>query len=435
MARARTITSLQRKFIGTVLCLKLLIIRGKSTARNRGPWTQKSSSYSQKYTTRSPEYESLKVGQKAPRNQDNSAKVFNAQVLKILEKPHSNNIDLVVSSKLYGLKSCINKGTSEYRHINDGISWIMDHFGPSFWSQLSKEEQKFIRKITDYQHITKLGPFIQRTRNPKCLSVILEELIVRNELDGRSLIFIIMRLDLSNLMLLHQRLSSNSCLVKDWNTDANVRIKCEITLAFRYKMLKSRTMCRFLIDQYLETEWLPSLKTTVFNSLVFLRNMVYLLKGTMDNEVGTSLVLRYDIPSLTYCYWESSPDIYDIRFNLASVCNQLTIFQQVIVQLMNSSCISTNQKYVRKLCFISKSFKISFEKRLSHRNIIKFTSSLELLLSELRENINIDTEDGITLFRESLDILNNFKSETCNKTEGNICNQSEDAQQLETTKR
>lgn len=411
-----------QRIFGRIPSFRLLLTRFKSSVGSYKllPSRQRKSDTKSKHTSQL-QFKVSKVDKKEARKLENSAQKHESHVLSILEKPQYNNIDLVVSKRIQSLKSCIKEGTDGLIHTENGLSWIMDHFGSSFWSDLNKDEQIFIRKVMDCQHATALQLFIRKTHNQKCLAVILEELIVRSELDERSLISIIMRLDLDHLISLHQRLSSNSCLVKHWDIDANVRIKCEITLAFRYKMLKSNMLCRYIIDQYLETEWLPCLKMNAFNSPIFLRNMVYLLKDVVKDRQITNLVLNYNIPSLTYCYWESNPEICDVRFSLISLCDQLNIFQQVIVKLINTSLISTDKKYIRKLCYISKDFKLSTEGELNYSSMIKFTSSIEVLLSKLKEDTNTETAEGMYLFTESIRIFENFKRRTCRNMEQTVC--------------
>ena len=91
------------------------------------------------------------------------------------------------------------------------------------------------------------------------------------------------------------------------------------------------------------------------------------------------------------------------------------------MKLINTSLISTDKKYIRKLCYISKDFKLSTEGELNYSSMIKFTSSIEVLLSKLKEDTNTETAEGMYLFTESIRIFENFKRRTCRNMEQTVC--------------
>ncbi|VEU22072.1 DEKNAAC103094 [Brettanomyces naardenensis] len=328
-------------------------------------------------------------------------------VMNLLEKPQSEDLDSEITERVNSLEKFIEVGKMQMDSVSSGLEYVLDNFSSTSSKNLTQSQRKLLNQLL-HSRPQEIRTLIRRARSSVDLVIILSHLVFREQLDASALASIVVRLDLERLLTVHQRLSTGPRIVQGWFTDPEVQMKCEIAIASRYKMLGSRTLAKFIIDNSLEQTWLPKIKSGAFGSSVYLRNMVQLLKGIVGEPELYALVMETENPQLSFILWEAYPTNSDVKDYLRSISDSLNDIQQVVVEFMNNPLVSTNREYTLKLSRISEHLKLCTGKNVSAR---RFIGSLEVFLTNLKDSIEINSENR-DFFEEMVTALDQFRVQT-----------------------
>ncbi|QPG77113.1 hypothetical protein FOA43_004516 [Brettanomyces nanus] len=329
-------------------------------------------------------------------------------LLHLLEKPHSSNLDIEINERVQGLERLIEVGQNQIETVSNSLNYVLDNFGSISSEKLTMRQKKLQNQLI-HSSKQQIRMLIRRTRSQEDLLIILSHLIFREELDVDSLVNIVMKLNLEMLLSVHQRLHANPNMVRGWQSDPEVRIKAEIAYASRYKLLGSKVLSNFIINSSLESSWLPKVKTGVFQSPAYLRNMVRLLKRDENESELVQQVLDSENAFLGLCLWEMFPLNREIKDFLEKRSDSLNVLQRMLVLFMNNTLISTSREISLKLARISEHLKLCTTKKVSPKSLRRTIGTIEVILRELRDSVDLQEEGNAELLENLVDILNETK--------------------------
>lgn len=327
------------------------------------------------------------------KNGTNLSKVQEKGVLNLLgESNNKGNIDSQVEQSVENLQAFVKMNEVQESYTEKRLTYILDSFGVGAHKNLNSRQRRLLERLMHFKGEKQTLDIIKRTRIQDDLMVILSHLIFCGHLEVRSLTAIIMRLDLERVIKVHQKLGTNPELVRYWFTDPEVQMKCEIAIASRYLMLRSRMMAAFIVQECLTKNWLPKIKAGVFNDAAYMRNMVHLIKTMTDETNIADSVIECDNASLAYCFWEAHPMNSEMKEFLMTKKDSLNAYQRIIVDYVSNPIISGSRRYSLRLRRLSERMHLSAYEPAGRRNNDKFVSSIELLLANLREDKDVDKE-------------------------------------------
>ncbi|ODV84540.1 hypothetical protein CANARDRAFT_29075 [[Candida] arabinofermentans NRRL YB-2248] len=186
-----------------------------------------------------------------------------------------------------------------------------------------------------------------------------------------------------------------------------------IILSSRYRMLNSHELANSIIEQYLTTLWLPSIRSKSFTDLNYFRNIINLVNHHINEQLMEEYVIETKSNSFAYIFWEQHPLRSTIREYLESeilTSSDLSKYQILIIKLFNNPLISSSKKNSLELRSISTRLNLSTSSKVNHA---RFIGLIEVFLNNLRDSNKFNDVDEFcfeSLIREFEDFKFNDRN-------------------------
>ncbi|GAV30266.1 hypothetical protein PMKS-003776 [Pichia membranifaciens] len=234
------------------------------------------------------------------------------------------------------------------------------------------------------------------------LTVLLSHLVFRNSLDANLFSRIVMKLGLSNLKQVQNKLVCDpEDFIQGWNDNGRSRIRCGMALTARYKMLKDYKSAQILIRSEFQTVWL---KTLIENESILngsdIKNMINVVDGLIEYGYLVACAVRTNSFRTIYSFWEMHPNDGLIKewlekgvkrenYSNNHICPN--VYQKFIFELYTNPAISTVNRWKVKVLNVSKKLRLGILD-FHHVHEDKFFAFTELLLNEMEDEMDNDIE-------------------------------------------
>lgn len=245
------------------------------------------------------------------------------------------------------------------------------------------------------------------------LAIILTHLVFRNALTANIFSRIIMKFGLNNLKNTAKYFFKDpENFICDWNKNSKSRMICGLSLAARFKLLKSYDNALMIIKNEFTNVWMKTiLENSKILNLADFKNLANVVNNLIEDDYLINCILNTNNEQLIYCFWEIHSNNFEINEWLENKCkenNKLNKYQRYLIKIYTDSIISTNYKWKINVINISKNLNLCLlnAKRVNKE---KFLAYNDILINEISDGINTEDLDRLQYLEELRMTYKKFK--------------------------